>query len=239
MSHTLLRRVSLHYSYCLFQYHFPHESGMVSFFAAEANQEKLSGAEHAAARTIYDASTWTHTSNKPMAEPSHKEVEQAYMAAYDAYADGLFRFLVSKVSDREVARDLVQETFTRAWDYCLKGGAVEQWKPFLFRTAYNLVVDTYRKRRTISLDALIEDSGFAIPDRDDVRSVNRAEAARIRGAMDLLDGPYRDVLLLRYSEDLPPREIARIMGLTENVVSVRIHRGIKILREHMQFNKHI
>lgn len=175
--------------------------------------------------------------NKSMPEPSHKKVEQAFMEAYDAHADGLFRFLAAKISDREIALDLVQETFTRAWDYCMQGGAVREWKPFLFRTAYNLVVDTYRKKRTVSLDSLIEESGFAIPDRDDVRSIDRAEAARIRDAIDCLDEMYRDVLLLRYTEDLPPREIARIMGLTENVISVRIHRGIKMLRDHMQPKK--
>ncbi len=172
-----------------------------------------------------------------MSQPSHKEVEKAFMEAYDAYADGLFRFLASKIADREVARDLLQDTFTKSWEYCRNGGSVEQWKPFLFRTAYNLVVDTYRKKRSVSLDQLIEDKGFAIPDHDDVRSVTRAEAARIRNVIDLLDETYRDVLLLRYSEDLPPREIARVMGLSENVVSVRIHRGIKMLREHMKTDK--
>jgi RNA polymerase sigma factor (sigma-70 family) len=55
--------------------------------------------------------------------------------------------------------------------------------------------------------------------------------------MNELDPMYREVLLLRYTEDLPPRDIARITGLTENVVSVRIHRGIKALREHMQHHQ--
>ncbi len=166
-----------------------------------------------------------------MEQPSNSKVEQAFLQAYDAHADGLFRFLVSKVTDRDVARDLVQETFTKTWDYCGKGGSIDQWKPFLFRTAYNLVVDTYRKKKTVSLDALIDDDGFAIPDHDDVRNVDRAEFARVRTAIDSLDETYRDVMLLRFTEDLPPREIARVTGLTENVVSVRLHRGIKILRE--------
>ena len=162
------------------------------------------------------------------------EVEKKFLEAYDELADGLFRFIAMKISDREVAHDLVQEVFTRAWDYCGKGGVVEQWKPFLYRTAYNLVVDTYRKKRSVSLDAMIEDSGFAIPDEDDVRNVNRAEFSRVRTAIDSLDEAYRDIVLLRFTEDLPPREIARIMGLTENVVSVRLHRGVKMLKKHLE-----
>lgn len=174
-----------------------------------------------------------------MTGTSQGEVEKAFMAAYDAHADGIFRFLITKVSDRDVARDLVQETYTKAWDYCAKGGAIDQWKPFLFRTAYNLVVDTYRKKKTVSLDALIDDDGFAIPDHDDVRNVNRAEFKRVRAAIDSLEDTYRDVVLLRFTEDLPPREIARVTGLTENVVSVRLHRGVKMLREMLGPKKDI
>ena len=174
--------------------------------------------------------------SKKQAETTSRsvEAEKRFIEAYDEFGEGIFRYIAMKISDRDMARDLMQEAFTRAWDYCVKGGEILEWKPFLYRTAYNLVVDTYRKKRSVSLDAMIEDTGFAIPDEDDVRSVNRAEAARIRIAIDLLDETYRDVVLLRFTEDMPPREIARMLGLTENVVSVRLHRGIKLLRTHME-----
>ena len=173
-------------------------------------------------------------SKNSMEKPSHKaEAEKLFLKAYESHADGLFRFLALKVSDREVASDLLQETFARAWNYAASGQTILEWKPFLFRTAYNLVVDTYRKRRSVSLDVLIEDQGFAIPDDGDAVSIRRAEFRRMRSAIDTLDEAYRDVLVFRFSDDLPPREIARIMGLTENVVSVRIHRGLKMLRERL------
>ena len=53
---------------------------------------------------------------------------------------------------------------------------------------------------------------------------------RVRKGITQLDDLYRDIILLRYAEDLPPKEIARITGLSENVVSVRIHRGVEKLR---------
>lgn len=174
-------------------------------------------------------------------EPPSKtlEAEKEFMAAYDEFADSLFRFLASKISDREIARDLMQETFTRAWDYCRGGERIREWKPFLFRTAYNLVVDTYRKKKAVSLDAMIEDQGFAIPDRSDTANIEAAEVSRIRAAMQGLDETYRDVLILRFTEDLPPKVIAGILGLSENVVSVRIHRGLAKLRENMNGRKNI
>ena len=173
-----------------------------------------------------------------MEQPSQPlEAEKAFLSAYDEFGEAIFRFLTTKVSDRELARDLMQETFTRAWDYRRSGENIREWKPFLFRTAYNLVVDTYRKKKTMSLDAMIDDQGFAIPERSDLANMQKAEVSRIRDAMKELDDTYRDVLLLRFTEDLPPKEIASILGLSENVVSVRIHRGLAKLRENMSGNK--
>ncbi len=162
----------------------------------------------------------------------HQEEEKEFLAAYDEHSSALFRFLTMKIADREVARDLTQETFTRAWDYRQNGGVIREWKPFLFRTAYNLVVDVYRKKRAVSLDHLIDDQGFAVSDdsADEKQTVAHAEMSRVRKGIDQLDETYRDIILLRYTEDLPPKEIARITGLSENVVSVRIHRGIEKLR---------
>ncbi|OGG92390.1 hypothetical protein A3H16_04045 [Candidatus Kaiserbacteria bacterium RIFCSPLOWO2_12_FULL_53_8] len=172
-------------------------------------------------------------SKKPMENPSQQqEGEKAFLAAYDEFGDAIFRFLTMKISDREIARDLTQETFTRAWDFCVQGGEIREWRPFLYRTAYNLVVDTYRKKRAVSLDAMIDDQGFAVSDDSahEKRTIVRAEMSRVRKGIDQLDETYRDIVLMRYTEDLPPKDIARITGLSENVVSVRLHRGVEKLR---------
>ena len=83
-----------------------------------------------------------------------------------------------------------------------------------------------------SLDALIDDQGFSVEDEQDGErtTIARAEMSRVRKALDRLDESYRDVILLRFTEGLPPKEIAKITGLSENVVSVRIHRGVEKLR---------
>ncbi len=163
-----------------------------------------------------------------MENPSQQEGEKAFLVAYDEFGDAIFRFLTMEISDREIARDLTQETFTRAWDFCVEGGIIREWKPFLYRTAYNLVVDTYRKKKSVSLDALIDDQGFSVPDESagESATIASAEMSRVRQGIDKLDEIYRDVILLRYTEGLLPKDIARITGLSENAVSVRLHRGI-------------
>lgn len=165
---------------------------------------------------------------------TNTDMQEAFLAAYDAHADGIFRFILMKVSDREKAHDLVQETFTKAWDYCAKGNEVAQWKAFLFKTARNLIIDSYRAKSSVSLEALAEDQQFepqgdVMPNGDIV-----AELSLVRRAIDELPETYREPVLLRYLEDLSPKEIGDILNLSENVVSVRIHRGVRILRK--QFN---
>ncbi len=167
-----------------------------------------------------------------MDETSQQEGEEEFLMAYDTYSDAIFRFLTMKIADRETARDLTQETFTRAWDFYREGGVVRDWKPFLYQTAYNLVVDVYRKKKSVSLDALIDDHGFGVSDdsSEEKKAITKAEMSLVRKGIDALNEVYREVILLRYSEGLQPKDIANITGLSENVVSVRIHRGVEKLR---------
>ncbi len=177
-----------------------------------------------------------------MGNPSEqREGERAFLAAYDEFGDAIFRFLTMKIADREVARDLTQETFTRAWDFCVEGGEIREWRPFLYRTAYNLVVDTYRKKKAVSLDALVDDEGFSVTDDSvgEKQTVQHAEMTRVRAAIDELDDTYRDIMILRYVDDLPPKMIAEATGLSENVVSVRIHRGVEKLRILLGPKQHV
>lgn len=159
-------------------------------------------------------------------------LERDFMQAHDDYAGELFRHCVLRVRDRELAKDLVQETFTRTWDYLARGKSIGHMRAFLYRTLQNATVDAMRKKRSASLDAMQEETGFDPPDESheptpEVRHDARA-ALRLLGE---LDDRYRTAIIMRYVDGLSPREIAEVLSVTENVVSVRIHRGLKQLRE--------
>lgn len=159
-------------------------------------------------------------------------LERDFMQAHEDYAEELFRHCVLRVRDRELAKDLVQETFTRTWDYLARGKSITHMRAFLYRTLQNATVDAVRKKRSVSLDAMQEDIGFDPPDESheptpEVRHDARA-ALRLLGE---LDDRYRTAIIMRYVDGLSPREIADVLSVTENVVSVRIHRGLKQLRE--------
>ena len=72
--------------------------------------------------------------------------EKLFLEAFDTHADSLFRHACFRLSDRERARDLVQDTFLKAWDYLRGGGEIQNIKSFLYRILHNLIIDEYRKK---------------------------------------------------------------------------------------------
>ncbi|MAZ29681.1 hypothetical protein CL655_02450 [bacterium] len=165
--------------------------------------------------------------------------EERFLAAYDEYSDALFRHAQLRVSDRERAIDIVHDTFTKVWSYVRAGHEIEQFRPFLYKVLNNLIIDSYRKKRESSLDALFEKEGidegtFAELSESTVESL----AATIDGKkafalLEKLPDEYREVIILRFVDGLGPKEIALLIEESENTVSVRIHRGLAQLRKRI------
>jgi RNA polymerase sigma-70 factor (ECF subfamily) len=165
---------------------------------------------------------------------SSEEKERKYLDSYDEYADAIFRYCYFKVSDYDQARDLTQDTFMKVWQEVRTGTEIENHRAYLYRIATNLVIDYYRKKKTSSLDVLTE-AGFDPSDeRNKTVLEDKVEVRIVKEVLQKLDDKYREPVFLRYIEEMSPKEIAKILDLSENVVSVRIHRGLKQLQELMK-----
>ncbi len=164
---------------------------------------------------------------------TNKEFEQAF----EAHTDELFRHASLRLPERERAVELVQETFMRVWEYVARGNEVREYRPFLFRTLRHLIIDEYRKHKTVSLEGMMlaeDESVERLLPTDDTNTfeaaVERFEGKRVLQVLAELPDLYREVLLLRYVEGMSPQEISVVLDESENVVSVRIHRGLKKLK---------
>jgi len=166
--------------------------------------------------------------------------EQRFLDAYAEYNDALFRHACMRISDREKAIDLVHDTYTKVWSYVRKGYEIEQFRPFLYKVLNNLIIDTYRKKKEASLDALLEIDGVDEGSFDELsESSAEALAATIDGRkafalIEELPDVYKEVLILRFVDGLGPKEMAALTEEKENVISVRIHRGLKLLRQKIE-----
>ncbi|HEY4489092.1 MAG TPA: sigma-70 family RNA polymerase sigma factor [Candidatus Paceibacterota bacterium] len=162
----------------------------------------------------------------------HHELKALFLAAYDAYADDLFRFCLMKVSDRERAEDLVQDVYTRFWQVLRDGTTLDNTRAFLYTLARNRVIDWYRKKKESSLDQL-QEIGIDFAGSGMKEITDNAEMERLLAVINELDEPSRDVLLLRFMEGWTPSEIAELNNESPNAVSVRLNRALKKVRDHI------
>lgn len=161
--------------------------------------------------------------------------------AFEAYSDELFRHVALRLRDRERAVELTQECFLRAWDYLTKGEEIEQMRPFLYRTLRHLIIDEYRRKKSVSLEALVEERDGSVEDLLPPDESNTLESAlarhdgqRVLAALTRLPEPYREAVTMRYVDGLTPQEIADAIGESTNAVSVRVHRGLKKLKDLLE-----
>jgi RNA polymerase sigma-70 factor, ECF subfamily len=161
-----------------------------------------------------------------------------FKKTYDEYADAIFRFCLMKTSNKEQAEDLVQETFMRLWQSLRDGKEMQNVRAYLYTIANNLVTDWYRKRKPESLTAL-EEKGFEAKDVTSETPLREAEHAEVLRLVEQLDEGDRAVLLMRFIEGIEPREIAEMLGESANVISVRIHRALKRVRQSIEPNTEI
>lgn len=166
--------------------------------------------------------------------------EDQFLAAYDEYNDALFRHATLRLSDRERAIDVVHDTYTKVWSYIREGHTVEQFRPFLYKALNNLIIDEYRKKREQSLDAIlavegVDEGSFVDLQENTVESLAATlDGKRAFVALENLPGEYRDVIILRFVDGLGPKEISQLLEESENIVSVRLHRGLALLRTYIR-----
>lgn len=149
--------------------------------------------------------------------------------AYQNYEGRLCSYAFSKVNDRALSEDLVQETFIKTWEYLAKGKNVELMKAFLYHVLNSLVVDEYRKHKAASLDVLLEkghEPTAGCPDRTVAVLDGKAAIHLIQK----LPQKYREVVYMRYVQELSLGEMACLTGQSKNAVAVQVHRGLRKLK---------
>ena len=157
------------------------------------------------------------------------DFEKQFLDVYKQNADAIFRYCLLRVSDRELARDIAQDTFMKVWQYAAKGEKIANLRAFLFTTARNLVIDHYRKKQATSLDNLME-QGFDVGVDTNQSLYDKIDGEKALALLGSVPEKYRDAIYLQYVEGLSVKEIAQITSETENKISVRIHRGLQKLR---------
>jgi RNA polymerase sigma-70 factor (ECF subfamily) len=160
----------------------------------------------------------------------------ACAALYGRHYDAVYRYCYYRVADVTLAQDLAAEVFVRMVE---KLHTFEPRRPllaWLYTVAHNLIADLYRRHRDVTHLSL-SDAAHLVPHSDGelARTVDRSlQADCLATAMKQLTEDQRQVILLKFIEDLGNGQIARMMGKTEGAIKSLQHRALEALRRALE-----
>ena len=168
--------------------------------------------------------------------------EEAFAALVRRYQRRLTAFLCQLVGDVELARELCQEAFIRAWSALERFNPKYRFSTWLFRIAHNLGIDHLRRKRlkTVALyrtdregdevEVVVEDS-----EKDPLGHFeNRELAVRLKEAIEELRPEYRELVLLRHFGGLSYQEIADFKEMPLGTVKNKLFRAHTVLRRALE-----
>jgi RNA polymerase sigma-70 factor, ECF subfamily len=155
----------------------------------------------------------------------------------EQYQQRLYRYLLFLTGDPALAEDLFQETWIRVLERGHQYNAKSKFESWLFAIARNLVIDVSRRKKFRSLEELADpesNQAFEPPDDRAVSALQLLVARENEQAVQLsllkIPAYYREVLLLRFHEELGLEEIAAVLATPLSTVKSRLYRGLEALK---------
>jgi RNA polymerase sigma-70 factor (ECF subfamily) len=174
--------------------------------------------------------------NKKALSRLKSQDKEAFIEAYDENVDDIHRFVYFKIGSKEEANDLTSMIFLKTWNH-IQTNSLEDSKTLralLYKIARNTIIDYYREtsnKITASLDD--EDNKIEVIDENidpQTRIDQEADLERIKSKLPLLKEEYREVIIMRFINDLTLEEIADISGKKIGNIRVLIHRALGALK---------
>jgi RNA polymerase sigma-70 factor (ECF subfamily) len=156
----------------------------------------------------------------------------AFDAIYDQFADALFRYLYARCGNAGLAEELTGDVWVRVVErlptFRFAGTNPEAvFAGWLYTIARNLMIDSYRRKRTVQVPLTETISSHdMLPDEHVIASDERQA---LRAAIEQLTADQREVVLLRFVEERSNAEVAQLTGRSENAVKVMQHRALTTL----------
>ncbi len=167
---------------------------------------------------------------------------EAIAQLVERYQHRLYRYLLRLVSQPSAAEDLFQQTWLRVMERIKFYDPKRSFEGWLFAVAHNLAIDFLRRKKPESLDEPLP-SGETQSDLTRSESpgaleqfLSREKAECVSEAVSELPPAFREVITLRFEEEMKLEEIATVLDLPMGTVKTRLHRALKALRLIMEKN---
>lgn len=166
---------------------------------------------------------------------------QAFIKAYDLYIEPIYRFIYFKVGGKEEAQDLTSAVFLKTWNYIQNNSLKDRktLKALIYKIARTTVIDFYREN-SVKKNILIGDETVAeidlIDERQDLvkKTELDSDISLIEKKLPELKDEYREIIILRFIEELSISEIAEILDKSKGNIRILTYRALKALRELLE-----
>jgi RNA polymerase sigma-70 factor (ECF subfamily) len=152
--------------------------------------------------------------------------DKEFNICVDDYSDGVYRFIVKNIRNKEDARDIVQTAFEKLW---INREKVEMLKAksYLFTVAYHQMIDQIRKKKNVVMtDTFDENANASSQGNQELKQI-------LLHAINNLNPTQKCLILLKDYEGYSYQEIGEIMQLSESQVKVYLHRARLILKNRL------
>ena len=171
--------------------------------------------------------------DKHLIRRAHAGDPEAFTLLVGKYQDRLYRHIRRRVTDPEIAEDLTQETWLRAFRAISSFRGDSAFYSWLYRIAENVITDFFRKGKVDTEPLhLIDECRITETDPCPSRDVERAELRQLlQAALTVLTPIRRRVFLLYYHHELPIKAIAAEIGRSEGTIKTHLRNARLQLRE--------
>jgi RNA polymerase sigma-70 factor (ECF subfamily) len=190
---------------------------------------------------VYCAVTWMMDERAEIARGLRRRDPAVLDRLIEQYQHRLFRYLVYLAGNRALAEDLFQETWVRVLERGRQYDGHSPFETWLFAIGRHLLIDTLRRRSPSSLDALRDPEEGAPPFEPPAADpsayellAGQEQAARMAAAIACVPAVFREVLVLRFQEDLKLQEISAVVGAPVATVKSRLYRGLNALKQQLE-----
>jgi RNA polymerase sigma-70 factor (ECF subfamily) len=163
-----------------------------------------------------------------------KKDPDAFGEMYDLYVTPIYRFIYLKVSSRPDAEDLTSDVFLRTWQYVTTTDkSIGNFRALVYRIARIAVIDFYRRRAKQELASDDEMLSQVVDERQQslLQEIDISiDVDKVHLVLQQMKDDYREVIILRYIEQLSVRDIAIILGKSSGAVRVLLSRSLKVAR---------
>ena len=163
---------------------------------------------------------------------------EAFKEIYQIFSDRIYRFIFFRLPSESDAKDLLQETFLNLWNYLTtKDKKIENLQAFIYKIAKNLIANYYRENKVKKGEIGLDDVDYKIGNEDEkmIKSVDiKIKIKKIREQLvNLGNDEYREIIELKYLDELSHKEIATILEKSEENVRVLLHRAMRKLKSRI------